>query len=67
VLTLKVRFISFSVESRIVFPRATPALLTRTVGLPRAERMDEAAEAMADGDVRSHLKNRTDDGAGRRQ
>lgn len=58
---------SFSVDSRIVLPRATPALLMRTVGLPSEERMDEAAEAMASGSVRSHLKKRTDDGAGKCQ
>jgi hypothetical protein len=58
---------SFSVESKMVLPRATPALLIKTVGLPRVERMDEAAEAIASGEVRSHLKKRTDDGAGKRQ
>jgi hypothetical protein len=64
VLTLKVRLMSFSVVSRIVLPRATPALLMRIVGLPSVERMDEAASAMAEGEERSHLKKRTDGGAG---
>ena len=54
---------SFSVVSRMVFPRATPALLMRTVGLPREERMDDAAVAMEVGEERSHLKKRTEDGA----
>jgi hypothetical protein len=58
---------SFSVDSRMVLPRATPALLINTVGLPRVERMDEAAEVIAFGEVRSHLKKRTDDGAGKHQ
>lgn len=54
---------SFSVESRMVLPRATPALLMRTVGLPREERMASAAEAIALGEDRSHLKKWTDGGA----
>lgn len=49
--------------SRIVLPRATPALLIRMVGLPRVERMEEAASLMEDGELRSHLKKRTEDGA----
>ena len=62
--TLKVRLMSFSVVSRMVLPRATPALLIRMVGLPNVERMEEAASAMAEGEERSHLKKRTEDGAG---
>ena len=54
---------SFSVVSSIVLPRATPALLIRTVGFPREERMEDAALAMAEGEERSHLKKRTDGGA----
>ena len=49
--------------ARMVLPRATPALLIRIVGWPRVERMDEAAEAIAEGEERSHLKRRTDGGA----
>lgn len=51
----------------MVLPRATPALLTRIVGAPSVARMDEAASAMADGEERSHLKKRTEGGAGRCQ
>lgn len=47
----------------MVFPRATPALLMRIVGLPRESRMAEAVEAMAEGEERSHLKKWTDGGA----
>jgi hypothetical protein len=44
-------------------PRATPALLISIVGLPRVERIEEATEAMAEGEEMSHLKKRTDGGA----
>jgi hypothetical protein len=64
VFTLKVRLMSFSVVSRMVLPRATPALLMRIVGAPSVERMDEAASAMEEGEERSHLKKRTEAGAG---
>jgi hypothetical protein len=47
---------SFSVLSRIVRPRATPALLMRTVGFPSVERIWEAAEAIEEGEERSQLK-----------
>jgi hypothetical protein len=56
---------SFSVLSRMVLPRATPALLMRTVGLPRVERIWEQAVEMEVGEERSHLKKRTEGGAGR--
>jgi hypothetical protein len=36
----------------------------RTVGFPSVERIEEAASAMASGELRSHLKKRTDGGAG---
>jgi hypothetical protein len=55
---------SFSVDSRMVLPRATPALLIRTVGFPSVDRIEDAAEAMASGELRSHLKKRTEGGAG---
>ena len=64
-LTLKVKFRSFSVVSRIVLPRATPALLIRIVGLPRALRICDAASLMDEGEVRSQWKKRTEGGAGR--
>lgn len=64
---MKVRLRSFSVVSRIVLPRATPALLMRMVGFPSVERMEAAAEEMEDGEERSHLKKRTVGGAARRQ
>jgi hypothetical protein len=47
---------SFSVDSSMVLPRATPALLMRTVGLPSVERMEEAADDMEDGEERSQWK-----------
>lgn len=47
---------SFSVLSRMVRPRATPALLMRTVGLPSVERTLEAADAMDEGEDRSQWK-----------
>jgi hypothetical protein len=47
---------SFSVLSRMVLPRATPALLIRTVGLPSVERISDAAEAMESGEDRSQWK-----------
>ena len=37
---------SFSVESRMVLPRATPALLISTVGLPSVARIEDAAAAI---------------------
>ena len=64
-LTLKVKFRSFSVVSRIVLPRATPALLIRVVGLPRVLRICDAATLMDEGEVRSQWKERTEGGAGR--
>jgi hypothetical protein len=48
----------------MVLPRATPALLIRTVGFPSVDRIEDAAEAMASGELRSHLKKRTEGGAG---
>lgn len=62
-MTLNVRLMSFSVLSRIVLPRATPALLIRTVGLPSVERICEQAEAMESGEERSQWKKRTEGGA----
>jgi hypothetical protein len=53
---LKVRLRSFSVVSRMVLPRATPALLMRMVGLPSVLRMDEAASLMEEGELRSQWK-----------
>jgi hypothetical protein len=47
---------SFSVLSRMVLPRATPALLMRTVGLPSVDRICEAAEVMEAGEERSQWK-----------
>jgi hypothetical protein len=47
---------SNSVEERMDFPRATPALLIRTVGAPRVVVMDWAAEAMEEGEARSQWK-----------
>jgi hypothetical protein len=47
---------SFSVESRIVFPRATPALLMSTVGLPSVERILDAADDIDAGEERSQWK-----------
>jgi hypothetical protein len=55
VLTSNVKRMSFSVESRIDFPRATPALLTRMVGSPTSLRMREATDEMEEGTVMSHL------------
>jgi hypothetical protein len=49
----------------MVLPRATPALLISTVGLPSVERMEDAAEAMEEGDERSQWKKRTEGGARR--
>lgn len=54
---------SRSVVSRIVLPRATPALLIRIVGLPRVARICEAASLIEEGEERSHLKKRTEEGA----
>ncbi len=46
---------SFGVEARMDFPRAIPALLIRIVGCPTWARICVAAEAMAVGEVISHL------------
>ena len=56
VLTSKVNLVSLSVPSRMVFPRATPALLMRMVGLPHFFRMAAAAFAIWSVEVISHLK-----------
>lgn len=55
-LTSKVKRTSFSVLSRMDFPRATPALKTRTVGLPTVRRISAATEATVAELVMSHLK-----------
>lgn len=58
---------SFSVVSRMLLPRATPALLIRTVGLPSVERTEDAADLIESGEERSQWKYRTEGGAGKRQ
>lgn len=60
--TLNVSLMSDSVLSRMDFPRAQPALLIRTVGAPKAARMDAAALVMEAGEARSQWKKRTDGG-----
>lgn len=52
--------------SRIVLPRATPALLMRIVGLPREARIWLAAASMEVGEERSQWKKWTFEGAGAR-
>lgn len=42
--------------SRIVLPRATPALLMRIVGFPRVLRICEAASEIDEGEERSQWK-----------
>ncbi len=54
-LTSKVKRTSFSVASRMDFPRATPALLIRMVGSPTSFLMREAVDARRAGEVMSHL------------
>ena len=54
-LTSKVNLTSFSVASRMDFPRATPAFRTRTVGLPTVRRISAATEATVAESVMSHL------------
>lgn len=63
--TRNVRLRSFSVVERMVLPRATPALLISTVGLPSWDLMAEAARAMEEGEERSQWKKWTVGGAGR--
>ena len=63
-LTRKVRLRSRSVVSRMVLPRATPALLMRIVGLPMVVRIWEEAVVMEDGEERSQGKKWTLGGAG---
>ena len=65
-LTRKVRLRSRSVVSRMVLPRATPALLMRIVGLPREARIWLAAASMEAGEERSQWKKWTFEGAGGR-
>jgi len=47
---------SVSVESRMDFPRAQPALLISTVGAPKAAQTEDAALVMEAGDARSQWK-----------
>jgi hypothetical protein len=56
VFTLKVSLRSNSVVSRMVLPRAQPALLIRTVGAPKTERTEEAALVMDAVEARSQWK-----------
>jgi hypothetical protein len=46
---------SFSVASRMFFPRQTPALLIRMVGSPTSLRIWDATEEIVEGEVMSHL------------